>query len=168
MLEPAAHLPRNLKRANIKVISQGSVKGLDFGLARAIWGREGNQDLLQLAGLTAVDSVAGQIVGTPGYISPERARGKYADKRGAHLGLRMRVVRLAHRHAGPPERDSTGHDCGVWSASQSGRPCLRKLRRESANCWAGVFERMRDVTSSQERSTTDLTPVLRRACRTLA
>jgi hypothetical protein len=45
----------------------------------------------------------------------------------------------------------------VWNASQSGRPCLRKLRRESANCWAGVFEKMRNVTSSQECPTTDLT-----------
>ena len=84
MLEPAAHLAPQPETSQYKGQSQGSVKVLDFGLARAIWGPAGNQDLSQLAGLTAVDSVAGQIVGTPGYISREQAPGKYADKR-AHI-----------------------------------------------------------------------------------
>src|SRR5713101_1899162 len=80
----AAHakgiIHRDLKPANVKVTPQGRVKALDFGLAKAIWGTEGDQDLSQLATVTGVESVAGQIVGTPGYMSPEQARGRDVDK----------------------------------------------------------------------------------------
>jgi len=168
MLEPAAHLAPQPETSQYKGQSQGSVKVLDFGLARAIWGPAGNQDLSQLAGLTAVDSVAGQIVGTPGYISREQAPGKYADKRAHIWAFGCVLYELLTGMRALPSETLQDTICGVWNASQSGRPCLRKLRRESANCWAGVFERMRDVTSSQECRTTDLTPVLRIACRTLA
>ncbi len=81
----AAHdkgiIHRDLKPANIKVTPQGRVKVLDFGLAKAIWGPKESQDLSQLANATSVESVAGQIVGTPGYMSPEQARGRDVDKR---------------------------------------------------------------------------------------
>ena len=72
---------RDLKPANVKVTPQGRVKVLDFGLAKAIWGRESNPDLSQSAALTGPETLAGQIVGTPSYMSPEQVRGKEVDNR---------------------------------------------------------------------------------------
>jgi Tol biopolymer transport system component len=81
----AAHekgiIHRDLKPANVKVTPQGRVKVLDFGLAKAIWGVEENQDLSQLATVRGVETVVGHIVGTPPYMSPEQARGTGVDKR---------------------------------------------------------------------------------------
>ncbi|MCX6636334.1 MAG: protein kinase [Acidobacteria bacterium] len=72
---------RDLKPANLKVTPQGRVKVLDFGLAKAIWGAEGKPDRSQTATVTGAGSVAGLIVGTPGYMSPEQARGAEVDQR---------------------------------------------------------------------------------------
>src|SRR5258708_12211339 len=81
----AAHdkgiIHHDLKPANVKVTPQGRVKVLDFGLAKAIWGPKGDQDLSRLATVTGVETLAGNIVGTPGYMSPDQARGKDVDRR---------------------------------------------------------------------------------------
>ncbi|HWU40090.1 MAG TPA: serine/threonine-protein kinase, partial [Candidatus Acidoferrum sp.] len=81
----AAHekgiIHRDLKPTNIKVTPQGRVKLLDFGLAKAIWGTEARPDLSQSGIVAGPGSVAGHIVGTPGYMSPEQARGAEVDQR---------------------------------------------------------------------------------------
>jgi serine/threonine-protein kinase len=67
---------RDLKPGNIKVKPDGSVKVLDFGLAKsAVENTEVTPDSPTLL------SGTGMILGTAGYMSPEQAKGKEVDKR---------------------------------------------------------------------------------------
>jgi serine/threonine-protein kinase len=84
----AAHeqgiIHRDLKPANIKLRSDGRVKVLDFGLAKAVDGsgvfvRSGVSQSPTIT--TPAMTQAGVILGTAAYMSPEQARGKTADRR---------------------------------------------------------------------------------------
>ena len=83
----AAHdqgiIHRDLKPANIKVKPDGTVKVLDFGLAKALTEDSGlrTQDVSNSPTLTARATQMGMIIGTAAYMSPEQARGKSADRR---------------------------------------------------------------------------------------
>jgi len=80
----AAHdagvIHRDLKPANIKVREDGTVKVLDFGLAKALDGAS-EGDPSQSPTLTAAATELGVILGTAAYMAPEQARGKPVDKR---------------------------------------------------------------------------------------
>ena len=80
----AAHeagiIHRDLKPPNVKVQEDGTVKVLDFGLAKAIEG-EAKGDSSESPTLTGAATRAGVILGTAAYMSPEQAKGKKVDKR---------------------------------------------------------------------------------------
>jgi serine/threonine protein kinase len=72
---------RDLKPANVKIRPDGTVKVLDFGLAKA-WQDEGSDASSSLSPtLTRHATVEGLILGTAAYMSPEQAAGKQVDRR---------------------------------------------------------------------------------------
>jgi len=75
---------RDLKPANIKVRTDGTVKVLDFGLAKAMdpaGTSSSNPNVSHSPTLTHQGTMAGMIIGTAAYMSPEQAKGKAVDKR---------------------------------------------------------------------------------------
>src|SRR5205809_6763433 len=81
----AAHeqgvIHRDLKPANIKLRPDGTVKVLDFGLAKAISPDALTMEAAHASTITSDHSVAGVILGTPAYMSPEQAAGHPVDRR---------------------------------------------------------------------------------------
>ncbi len=81
----AAHdqgvIHRDLKPANIKVRPDGTVKVLDFGLAKALEGSGQSDPSLSPTLTSPASTMQGVVMGTASYMSPEQAEGADVDQR---------------------------------------------------------------------------------------
>ena len=74
---------RDLKPANVKVCPDGTVKVLDFGLAKAMASTDGVASNVTISPTITSPAMTqvGMLLGTAAYMSPEQAKGRAADKR---------------------------------------------------------------------------------------
>jgi eukaryotic-like serine/threonine-protein kinase len=81
----AAHeqgiIHRDLKPQNIMITPEGTVKILDFGLAKAFEVEPQGGSQTAMPTMTSGHTIAGVVMGTASYMSPEQARGTPLDRR---------------------------------------------------------------------------------------
>jgi len=168
----AAHekgiIHRDLKPANIALTSDGKVKVLDFGLAKATEVASGvSNDIANSPTITspAMMTGIGVILGTAAYMSPEQAKGRPADKRSDvwSFGCVLYEMLTGRRaFAGEDITDtitSIMRDEPKWSVLPTNTPanvrllidqCLQKDRqRRIANVAVARFLLTEPVTLSQ-------------------
>jgi serine/threonine-protein kinase len=151
----AAHdqgiIHRDLKPANIKVRSDGAVKVLDFGLAKAIDPVASRVDVSQSPTITSpAMTQAGVILGTAAYMSPEQARGQILDKRADVWAFGCVLYEMLTNRA-PFARETVSDSVAAilerdpdWAPLPSAAPAT--VRRLLARCLAkDRQQRLRDV-----------------------
>jgi eukaryotic-like serine/threonine-protein kinase len=176
---------RDLKPANIKVRPDGTVKVLDFGLAKAIGPAEAGPhtdergirlqaDLSHSPTMTSpAMTAAGVILGTAAYMSPEQARGKPVDKRADIWAFGCLLFEmLAGRRAfeGDDVASTIGasiHKEPAWAALPASTPpalratierCLQKEPRQRFHDMGDVRLSLDGVFSAPTQMATTMPP----------
>ncbi|MDQ3489300.1 MAG: serine/threonine-protein kinase [Acidobacteriota bacterium] len=156
----AAHqqgiIHRDLKPANIKVRGDGTVKVLDFGLAKAMdpAATGSSANAANSPTLTGNATAMGTIIGTAAYMSPEQARGRTVDKRADIWAFGAVVYELISGRAAFPGDTTTDILAAVvrsdpdWTALPAATPA--SIRRLLARCLdKDPKRRLRDIGDAQ-------------------
>ena len=151
---------RDLKPANVKLRPDGTVKVLDFGLAKAA-------DAKEMPAVTATHT--GVVMGTPTYMAPEQAAGLPVDRRadiwafGVVLFEMLSGCRIFARRTALETLAAVARDEPPWDQlpEETPAPIVRLLRR----CLdRDPQRRLRDIGEARiaiEEATTEPSPVTR-------
>jgi hypothetical protein len=106
----AAHeqgiIHRDLKPANIKIRVDGTVKVLDFGLAKAMDPTgSSSADAMNSPTLTMRATQMGMVIGTAAYMAPEQAKGRAVDKRADIWAFGVVLYEMLSGHRGYEAED---------------------------------------------------------------
>jgi eukaryotic-like serine/threonine-protein kinase len=143
---------RDLKPANIKIREDGTVKVLDFGLAKAFApdSASGSQDAMNSPTLTGRATQVGVILGTAAYMAPEQAKGKSVDRRADIWAFGVVLYEMLSGKRGYHAEDVSDTLAAVltrevdWSALPANTP--ERLRVLLRDCLArDPKQRLRDI-----------------------
>jgi eukaryotic-like serine/threonine-protein kinase len=147
----AAHdrgiLHRDLKPTNVLITRDGTVKLLDFGVAKLLRPTKEDPDDLTH---TVAKTIAGAVVGSPGYMSPEQAAGRPLDVRSDvfSFGIVLHELLSGVRAAG--EGDALRSGQAPLALARIVQRCLAANPRDR-------FQTMAEVRAVLEHVSTELT-----------
>jgi len=146
---------RDLKPANVVITPENKIKVLDFGLAKAFEpAGAASSDPSFSPTMTSAGTIAGVILGTASYMSPEQARGKTVDKRcdvWAFGCLLFELLTARKVYEGETVTDTISQVLQIepnWDALPRDLP--REIRRLLGRCLQkDPAKRLRDIGDAQ-------------------